>query len=177
MARKFSYLILFTIILISCKSSKSDLLKDLTNIVGKEVNIPEGLVPINFPDSIKSSSFKSSYKYKIVVYIDSMTCSECKLKKIFPWNDYFYSFYSKRVPVYIIINTSNVQGFKKVINMLDLKFPFFIDPDGNYKIMNTISKNEIFRTVLVKENKVILAGDPIFNNKLMKLYIKEISKD
>ncbi|MEN6619140.1 MAG: hypothetical protein ABFC28_06540 [Rikenellaceae bacterium] len=177
MVRRFSYLILLAIILISCNPTNKDLLNDLTNIVGKEIVIPEGLVPINFPDTIKSSSFKNNNKYKIVVYIDSMTCSECKLRKIFPWNDYFYFFYSKRVPVYIIMNTSNVQGLKKVINMLDLKFPFFIDPDGNYKIMNTISKNEIFRTVLVKENKVLLAGDPIFNNKLMKLYIKEISKD
>lgn len=177
MVRKFSYLILFTLILFACKSPTRDLQKDLKDIVGKEVVIPEGLVPINFSDSISSTSFKNSYKYKIVAYIDSMTCSECKLKKLFPWNDFFFYFYKKGVPVYIIFNMQEFGELIKLSSILELKFPFFIDPYGNYEIMNTISKNEIFRTVLVKENKVLLAGDPIFNNKLMNLYVKEISKN
>jgi hypothetical protein len=177
MLKKVLYLILFIVILNACKSPVKDLRNELLNIVGKDVVIPKGLVPINFPDSINPYKFIENHNYKIVVYIDSLSCSECRLKKMFPWNEYFYLFYEKGVPVYIIMNTPNIQELEYMINNLDIEFPIFIDIDGKYKKANIISNNEIFRTVLARKTKVVLAGDPTTNNKILKLYVKEISRN
>lgn len=54
--------------------------------------------------------------------------------------------------------------------------PFIIDWTGSFHRTNRLPQEEQLRTFLVYNNKVVLAGDPLGNEKMQKLYKKQLMK-
>jgi hypothetical protein len=64
--------------------------------------------------------------------------------------------------------------------LTDMRFhrTVFYDPDGSFERLNPhLPANEQFHTFLLNEdNKVILVGNPVHNEKLKNLYLAVLNK-
>ncbi|AGY52685.1 hypothetical protein BRDCF_p58 [Bacteroidales bacterium CF] len=58
----------------------------------------------------------------------------------------------------------------------DIDMPFIIDWNGSFHKTNRIPQEEQLNTFLVYNNKVVIAGDPLGNEKMQKLYKKQLMK-
>lgn len=174
--KKYKILIIVIIFFFhSCNSKRSIIKKELEMFLGYQVKYPNELVLYNKPTNIEVTLLRKS-EYKLLIFIDSTYCNECKLKTYIPWNNSFDEFFQIGILPLFIINTSNAVEFISTIKTLDIKFPFFIDVNGVLKRDNAFLCKTKHRFFLLKNDTIIAVGDPLYNNKLKQYYLK-ISKN
>ncbi len=134
-----------------------------------------------FPDSMIHYS-TSDAELKVVVYSDSTDCTGCYIKQLNLWNDFIeIEEESKGKVVFIFIMDVNPKDCNMVYNALNtsaLKHSVFIDTLHSFRRENKqIPDNKLFYTfVLNKDNKVVLIGNPLFNERIEKLF-QELTRD
>ena len=121
---------------------------------------------------------KKEAKYKIVSYIDSLSCTSCYFSHYYSsWANLSGNFKDKDFSFYLIFYTNDIDGIKRLFDLYKLDIPFFIDFYDDFKTNNNIPVESVLHTFLLKDNTVILAGDPFNNSKLFELYKQEIYKN
>jgi len=146
--------------------------KEIEGFLGEEIVLKD-LIPINLPETYSLSDYLSS-EYKIIVYIDSMSCSSCLLNKILPWQKYFESI-ADNSKFMIIFNNPDVFHVRDILAEYKIEVPYFLDVSSNIKKSRNFPQIEVLRTFLLHNNKVTLVGDPANNKKMMDLYINTIT--
>lgn len=138
---------------------------------------------VYFPDSIhvyrntkinvyKSEEYLSS-PFKLFVYIDG-DCS-CSIMQFDKWMTYIEEIYSNNKNVLIIFIVSTIRP-SVTINPLTIKqskanFLIIWDKDHYISSKNRLPNDPNYRTFLLdKENKILLYGCPIFNEKIKEFY-------
>lgn len=127
------------------------------------------------PDSMIRHN-TSDAELKVVVYSDSTECTGCYIKQLNLWNDLIgIEERSKGKVVFIFIMDVNPKDCNMVYNALytsALKHSVYIDTLHIFRRENKqIPDNKLFYTfVLNKDNKVVLIGNPLFNEHIEKLF-------
>ena len=171
-------IVLFTSIVVcigalSCNQSKRHIEGQLREFIGTEIIIPESLFLFNN----ENNPINRDAKYKIVSYIDSLSCTSCYLNNsTMVWADLLNSFKNQDFSLFMIFYTQDIEGIRRLFESYNLDVPFFIDFYGEFKDSNKIPIETMFHTFLLRDNTVILVGDPSNNPKLLRLYEQEIIK-
>lgn len=173
---KILKLTLIFVIIISCKRNESLLQKHLKEFIGTEISLQANFIPLNFRDSLTNCRNFLDSKKKIIVYIDSSNCTMCRIKRLLPWEGLVKSFQNKDISLIFIFNTQDIKPIKNALELYHFRLPYFIDIDNKFKTLNNLPPDETLSTFMVNENKVVLAGDPLNNSKLRKIYINYIKK-
>jgi hypothetical protein len=168
-------IIIFQIIINGCNSERNEIEQNLGKIIGSQLTIPVKLIPQNFEMSEFSKDYVKS-KLKIIVYVDSSSCTECRIRGLLHWQNFVDSLQNETLKMLFIFNSQDLIYIKKTLAIYDFKFPYFVDFENEFKKNNFLPENPFYHTFLVHENHVLIAGNPLFNTKLTDLYLKQIDK-
>jgi len=143
----------------------------------KEVVIPQNIIYKSITtDTISKHIFNHSYK--ILVYVDSVGCTGCRLGLV-EWKAFIDRCQSKRYDVgfLFVIQSSDYRKFEQKLETNNFIYPVIYDLADNFNRLNRFPKEDEFRTFLLdKDNKVVLIGSPIRNERIWKMYVDKLSK-
>lgn len=168
------YILLSTIcsLICACNSQKQELQEKVEKLRSKAINIPYDRMGCWTNDSIRVISPWNKAKLKLVHYIDSATCSTCYLQKAAineficnleeSSNNEFYNVF--------IISPDNKDRKRLKTDFNEKLTPqtIFVDTANVFTEVNPNIPSELmYHTFLLDENnKVILVGNPIANEKI-----------
>ena len=186
---KLSYMKLLFVIAVTfctiCFSSCKDIqYENATKIVkewtGKEIKFPQGLSCTSMGTDTTCVDLYSD-NYKILLYVDSLGCTSCRLKlpelkKIINESDSVFS----NPPEFIFFFQPKQKDERELQHILKnngFRHPVFIDKENEINKLNKFpSKPEYQCFLLDKNNKVVIVGDPSVNRGIWDLYKRTITE-
>lgn len=159
-----------TVLFFSCQN-QNNALKDLMD---KQIMFPNHLLfTVNCTDTIDVDL--CSYRYKIILYIDSVGCTSCKMQ--LRYYTEFINKLPKEVPLFIIVHPRRLQDVYYSIKKDSFSFPLCIDCTDDFNRLNNLPNDDRLRCFLLDStNRVVLIGNPILNQRIKDLYIKTITE-
>jgi hypothetical protein len=153
--------------------------KIVTEWIGKEVRFPKGVPCVSMGKDTAHIDLYSD-NYKIMLYVDSLGCTSCRLKlstwkKIIEESDtvfninpeFVFFFQPKKTDEKELLHIFRQNGFRH---------PVFIDKDNEIgKLNNFLSDPEYQCFLLDKDNKVMMVGNPALNRGIWALFKKVIT--
>ena len=163
--------------LISCNSRKKELRQLVDEWTNKEILFPEGMeTRVSGRDTACPELFASPYK--ILNYIDTSGCTECRLK-LQEWEMLRQEAESLHLPVTFIFVAwvKNYDELETIQHMLHSNLPFLYDREGKLQQLNHFPDNPAFQTFLLdSDNRVQAIGNPLENDRLWELYRQIITR-
>lgn len=159
----------------ACNKKKRQLTKLVEEWQGKEILFPTNPeIKLYGHDTTYPELF--SREYKILNYIDTNGCTECRLK-LFDWQLLKEEVDSLNLDVAVVF-VAWVKSYKQLEEIQKLNrfnTPLIYDRTGQADSLNHFPTISGFQTFLLdKDNRVVLIGSPINNEVLWNLYKKTI---
>ncbi len=166
----------------ACNSQKKELQEKVEKLQSAAINIPYDRMSCWASDSIIAISPWNKAKLKLVHYVDSATCSTCYLSKIAA-NELLFrmeKLSNNEFCNIFIINPDNVAKKRLKAGFHDKTIPqtIFVDSANVFTEVNpNIPLESMYHTFLLDENnKVILVGNPIANEKIGDMFQSVVEK-
>ncbi|MDR1372396.1 MAG: DUF1573 domain-containing protein [Dysgonamonadaceae bacterium] len=144
--------------------------------VGKKVYFPSELKCFNQDKELsKSISDSLLYKtpYKILIYMDSTVCTDCKMK-INGWQsliDETKIIFGEQARFLFFIQPLNVNMVKAKLLMESFEYPVFIDKNFELDNNNQYLRQFDYQGFLLdNDNTILLAGNPVENDKVWESF-------
>lgn len=174
-------LIILTTLLILCISCRESDQERVARLVqewqGKEIIFPEGLVFTRFVKDTVDYRIPEA-EYKVVVYVDSIGCTSCKLK-LPEWKKlitHIDSLTDSNIPFLFFFQSKDNTELRFILIQDNFNKPVCIDQNDLMNKENKFPKEQAFQTFLLdKDNKVKVIGNPIQNLAVKDLYLKYIT--
>jgi hypothetical protein len=171
--------ILFFLFLISCQNNKKkeDIIQLVSEWQGKEIVFPEKMVFTRYLTDTTDYRIPES-EYKVLIYVDSIGCTSCKLqlskwKKLIAYTD---SVTRGNVPFLFFFHSNDYSETRYLLKMDGFDIPVCFDTEDELNRLNRFPSDITFQTFLLdKDNKVAVIGNPIHNLAVKDLYLKHIS--
>lgn len=143
----------------------------------KEIIFPEELIFTKYgKDTVKYNIPVSDYK--IIMYVDSVGCTECKLQ-LYKWKDFITevdSLTNGAVPILFFFYPKDLREISFLLKRDSINIPVCIDKQNRMNRINHFPSHQMYQCFLVnKENKVICIGNPVHNRKIRDIYLSTIS--
>ena len=178
---KFRLLLLLTVCLFfitSCNESKEQqLMRTLKEWEQKEILFPLDIKLSTVKDGETKFTFPVS-NYKVLIYVDSIGGISCKLKmdKWLEFMSQINSVSSDTVPFLFFFHPRSEQEIRALLKVHKIDFPFCIDMNDKMNKLNNFPDDLTLQTFLLdKNNRVKIVGNPIYNLKLKKLYLRTVA--
>lgn len=161
--------------IITCACSKNVIQKELLSFIGKEIYFPKSMLLYNKGngDIAPYSECEKSLKNTIVVFFDMGDCMSCKVNNMHEWGDIVeYCQNICNIKFIFSPKEKDIQKLKAILNDSYLDTDVWIDESREFAINNECipSNNNLHVFLLDANNKVVLAGDPLYNSKMWELY-------
>ncbi len=169
-------LILCICVFVSCQNTgKSKIMNRYAELLKSEILFPDSMIFVK--DIFDTVQVDYNNKIKIVTYNDSAGCLNCNLA-LSKWIDlikYVDSLTNEKVAFINIVNIRHLTTLKDVVYGNRFHYPLFIDSEDKFNNLNKLPNDYQFRTFLLDENnRVVLIGNPVQNQKIRDLYIRTI---
>ena len=143
----------------------------------KEIIFPEGLIFTKHgKDTVKYNIPVSNYK--IIMYVDSVGCTECKLQ-LHKWKEFMAevdSLTNGAVPILFFFYPKDLREISFLLKRDSINIPVCIDKQNRMNRINHFPSHQMYQCFLLdKENKVICIGNPVHNRKIRDIYLSTIS--
>lgn len=177
--RNYSLYLLGLSVLLSCSEPKSenDLLPIVKEWYGKEVKFPEHPVFTLYGKDTVDYSIPQS-PYKVLVYVDSSGCVDCKLQ-LQKWQElikYTNSISNGEIPFLFFFFPKDYKELCQFFKRDLFDMPVCIDFKGELNKLNKFPPFPQFHTLLLdKDNKVLVIGNPVSSTEIRSLYFKQLS--
>lgn len=164
--------------LFSCKETdKERITRIMLEWQGREVQFPSKMTFTKFGLDTVDYHIPQS-EYKILVYVDSLGCTNCKLQ-LSKWKEFISTLDSVAggsVPVLFFFQSDNLQEINHITRNNRFDLPVCIDSKGEFNNLNNFSNDPLFQTFLLdKDNRVKVIGNPIHNLNVKDLYLSTIT--
>ena len=116
-------------------------------------------------------------KYKILLYVDSTACTECKLQ-LYEWYKLIKESqkYTDSLSFIFVVQTPNPKKIDIICKKNKFDYPIFYDSKNNINKINNFPEQIEYQTFLLnQDNRVLIIGNPIKNEKLWNLYLRIIN--
>ncbi len=171
------YIFLFSSLLYSCNKKEKEIIQLVTQWRNKQIILPNKMVFTKSGTDTINYKFNHT-KHKILVYVDSIGCTSCKLR-LDKWKDFINhmdSISNNSVSYLFFFHANDKKDIIPILKKEKFKIPICIDKQDELYKLNKFPYNTMFQTFLLdKNNKVIAIGNPIHNLKVKELYIKIIT--
>jgi len=170
-----------TIFVCSCKNNKprEDAAKIVNEWIGKEIKFPEN-VPcfILGRDTLSELCSEQFQKeYKILLYVDSAGCSDCRLR-LFEWKfliEEADSLFHGKVGFLLFFQPKNVKEMEFLFVRDKFDYPVFMDTKGAINSLNSFPQEMQYQCFLLdSNNKALMIGNPVVNPRIWELYKEQI---
>ena len=162
-------------ILICCNSPQSQAIRYVKEWQGKKIQIPQNIIwKFNGKDTSCYNLLNSSFK--ILVYVDSVGCTPCKLK-VDRWKSLIDSCQQSFLDVsfLFVLHAHDFEEIEMEFLLHDFNYPVIYDPQNYFDRLNHFPQNQLFQVFLLDgENEVLLIGSPITSTQIWELYKKRI---
>ena len=158
--------------LVSCEESREEAIFRLVNEWnGKEVKFPSRSVfTIQGKDTVDFEF--ASADYKVVVYIDSVGCTSCKLQ-LPRWKELMAevdSLTGGSIPFLFYFHPKDVKELRYLTRRDGFTYPVCFDGEDELNRLNRFPADMLFQTFLLdKDNKVVAMGSPVLNPNIKDL--------
>lgn len=162
----------------SCDKRKERINKQVNELCSNAINIP-------FSDMdtlcIDSTYISRKADFQILVYVDSTECTPCYANHYVGWEVILEECkdYNPSITLSVIIESEQISEEAKGA-FLKSKFTksIFIDKKGSFRKNNpTFPDSNIMHVLLLdKNNRVLLVGNPLNNEKVEELLYRELRK-
>ena len=174
------HIAIVAVFLYSCQNKQK---KEITQIVkewqGKEIVFPEKMIFTQFGQDTVPYSLSES-PYKIVMYVDSVGCTSCKLQ-LHKWKEFITELDSLTrgsVPVLFIFHPKDKREIFYLLKRDDIDIPVCIDEKDRINAINRFPENQSFQCFLIdKDNKVVYIGNPVHNPRIREMYLARIAPE
>ena len=166
------------LLMVSCsKSDKERLSRLVKEWEGKEILFPaHSTFTIQGKDTV-DFDFKDA-EYKVVMYIDSVGCTDCKLQ-LPRWKELMTevdSLTGGSVPFLFYFHPKDLRELRFLTRRDAFAYPICFDEKDEFNCLNHFPSEMMFQTFLLdKGNKVIALGNPVLSPKVKELYLNLIS--
>lgn len=169
----YSYFILS--FCVSCHPSKEQLTSLVQEWSNKEILFPPKMYFTLFNnDTIDYCISKSNYK--IVVYIDSTDCIDCKILKWKAFIAEIDSLCNNDVQFLFFYQPRNPQKLNYILRKNKFSYPICIDTNNQFYQLNKFLHQLEFHSFLInKNNRIKVIGNPTNNTYIKDLYIQELT--
>ena len=161
----------------ACQTTRKD---HITQLVeewqGKEVRFPENPVfTRQLNDTVDYRILETVYK--VLVYVDSIGCTSCKLQ-LPKWKEfiaYVDSVSDRQIPFLFFFQSKDNKELRYILRRDNFRLPVCVDSQDEFGKLNRFPSEQMFQTFLLdKDNRVKVIGNPIHNLSVKELYLKEI---
>ena len=166
------------LLMVSCSESDKERLSRLVKEwEGKEILFPaHSTFTIQGKDTV-DFDFKDA-EYKVVMYIDSVGCTDCKLQ-LPRWKELMTevdSLTGGSVPFLFYFHPKDLRELRFLTRRDAFAYPICFDEKDEFNCLNHFPSEMMFQTFLLdKGNKVIALGNPVLSPKVKELYLNMIS--
>lgn len=182
MLKYFCCLLLYTITITSC-SHTAKLKQELFQLQSQKIALPVDQMKtfVDGRDTLLPDF--ADCRLKLVVYSDSVECSTCMVEKIHVWDSLLLKTakYEPQFKVFFIFSPTKKQrhDVEFLLKTRHFHYPVFLDQSGKFLQHNPhIPTNKVLHTFLLDEdNKVILAGNPLFNPRIETLLFQKLKEN
>ena len=116
-------------------------------------------------------------EFKILLYVDSVGCSSCRLK-LLEWKQLMEeadSLFQGKVGFLLFFQPKNVIEINDLFVQNMFNFPVFMDINGIINDLNSFLQVMQYQCFLLdSNNKVLMIGNPVSNMKIWELYKEQI---
>lgn len=165
----------------SCKNEQKEKEKQIAQLVnewqGKEIKFPDNLIFTRYLTDTTDFQIPQS-EYKVLVYVDSIGCTSCKLQ-LHKWKElieYTDSVTQGKIPFLFFFHPKDYKEIRYLLKHDGFDRPTCIDMDDRLNKLNKFPADMTFQTFLLdKDNKVAILGNPVHNIAVKELYLKQIT--
>lgn len=172
-------ILLLTIFLSACQDKQKEIITLLVKEwQGKQILFPENMVFTRFASDTTNFVIPTS-DYKVLVFVDSIGCTSCKLQ-LSRWKEfirYTDSISQKNIPFLFFFQFDDQWEIHSLLIRENFDKPICLDRSDSLNQLNHFPKDIRFQVFLLdKNNKVIVIGNPVHNPNVKELYLEEISR-
>lgn len=172
-------ILLLTIFLSACQDKQKEIITLLVKEwQGKQILFPENMVFTRFASDTTNFVIPTS-DYKVLVFVDSIGCTSCKLQ-LSRWKEfirYTDSISQKNIPFLFFFQFDDQWEIHSLLIRENFDKPICLDRSDSLNQLNHFPKYIRFQVFLLdKNNKVVVIGNPVHNPNVKELYLEEISR-
>ena len=172
-------ILLLTIFLSACQDKQKEIITLLVKEwQGKQILFPENMVFTRFASDTTNFVIPTS-DYKVLVFVDSIGCTSCKLQ-LSRWKEfirYTDSISQKNIPFLFFFQFDDQWEIHSLLIRENFDKPICLDRSDRLNQLNHFPKDIRFQVFLLdKNNKVVVIGNPVHNPNVKELYLEEISR-
>lgn len=176
--KQLLYILSIFFLVASCKENKKE---EVARLVqewqGKEINFPKNITFTRFVTDTVDYQIPQS-DYKVLIYVDSMGCTSCKLQ-LPKWKEliaYTDSATGGSIPFLFFFQSKDDKELRYILKRDNFNRPICLDRNNELDKLNRFPQNITFQTFLLdKDNRVVVIGNPIHNLAVKDLYLKQIT--
>ena len=180
MKRVILFLTLLVIFVTGCKELKK---RDIRTTLAEMKSLPIKLclddMICRYGNKDTCISDKQCYDYKMVIYMDSLECSPCRISDLYQWND-LVDKKSSKTKFYFIFSIKKERIADSYLALADADFHdcVYFDTCQAFEHSNRmIPPERQFHTFLMNaKNEIIMVGNPMENREIQKLFNKITNK-
>lgn len=154
------FIIIFFIASCGQRSDKNRIQKIVEEWQGKQIVLPDDMTDFLTGDTIDLSDAD----FTILTYIDSVGCSQCKMKLPL-WKEFLYSLDSicdYNIRYLMIVYPSDKSELNYVLKQYQFDYPVYLDVDKRVTKANSFPTETMLQTFLIDRNKNVTAiGNPL----------------
>jgi hypothetical protein len=167
---------------VACKKGnrRAEAEKAVNEWIGREIKFPEDIqCCVLGKDTTRALCDELfSRDFKVLLYVDSMGCSACRLK-LSKWKQYISEidsiFPKDKVSFLFFIQPNNSKTIASILRKDLFNYPIFVDSTGMINRLNRLPEKDEYQCFLLdSKNTILLIGNPVIYIKLWELYKKEI---
>ena len=175
--------ILLLIVFYACKENKrrEDVAKVVNEWIGKEILFPEN-IPCYVSGKETLPEFCSEHsrkEFKILLYVDSMGCSNCRLK-LSEWKQLMEeadSLFQGKLGFLLFFQPKSVKEMTHLFLLNKFDYPVFMDTKGIINDLNNFPQAMQYQCFLLdKNNSVMMIGNPVLNQRIWELYKEHLGE-
>ena len=172
-------ILLLTIFLSACQDKQKEIITLLVKEwQGKQILFPENMVFTRFASDTTNFVIPTS-DYKVLVFVDSIGCTSCKLQ-LSRWKEfirYTDSISQKNIPFLFFFQFDDQWEIHSLLIRENFDKPICLDRSDSLNQLNHFPKDIRFQVFLLdKNNKVVVISNPVHNPNVKELYLEEISR-
>ena len=172
------YILSIFFLLTSCKEDKKEQFARLVQEwQGKEIVFPQDMAFSRFVTEPVDYRIPDA-KYKVLVYVDSVGCTSCKLQ-LSKWQEliaHVDSATNGNIPFIFVFQSKDDRELRHILKCDNFDRPVCIDRNNRFNSSNRFPQDITFQTFLLdKDNKVKVIGNPVHNLAVRDLYLKQIT--
>lgn len=172
---KFLLLVILSgVVLLSCSNNVTheEKIREWQN---KTIYIPKDIKKVHNGNQEYINKIYTS-DLKILTYIDSFNCTPCKLKFL-KWKQLIADCHTldKDICFMFFINSKNYREIDSIAKATGFDEPLIYDKKDKLNKMNKFPKEPILQAFLLdKEDKILIVGNPVYDEAIWELYLKVI---